>query len=173
MPVARYTKRLRPNNKIGMTVLQNDPHSVLSLTATELLYADAKVIAKSPYHLHQACQVNISAHYAKPAFMYVVNAASEKKRGNPVEESLPTYFRDFCANPHSNTYTLEFVDTETVRWSDTVNQLSYDRHVSWLIKPVEEIARELAGALRATVKECKLVTVRGAEPFISVSLSPI
>jgi len=59
------------------------------------------------------------------------------------------------------------------RWSDTVNQLSYDRHVSWLIKPVEEIARELAGALRATVKECKLVTVRGAEPLISVSLSPI
>lgn len=156
-----------------MTVLQNDPHSVLSLTATELLYADAKVIAKSPYRLHRACQVNISAHYAKPAFMYTVNAVREKERGNPVEESLNRYYREFCANPNSNTYTLEFVNPETVRWSDTVNQLSYDRHVSWLIKPVEEIARELARALRATVKECKLVVVRGAEPFISVSLCPI
>lgn len=42
-----------------------------------------------------------------------------------------------------------------------------------LIKPVEAFARDLAGAHHATVRECKLVTVRGAEPFISDGLCPI
>ena len=147
-----------------MKVLQDDTHGAVSLTATELLYANVDGVAASPYYLRQACQVNISVEAAKPAFLYLMDKDAQTK-------PLSTYFEEFSVE--TDVHALEYTAAGKLRCTNVPNEIFYERPGVWLLKLVEDIVKPMARALRANVKYCKLVTVPSSGTFVSVSLCPI
>jgi hypothetical protein len=148
---------LRTKYKQSMKVLPDDPVGIVSLTAQEIVCANAGDVAKSPYYLRQPCHVNIGSKAAKPIFMAMMK--------------MPPVLAD--AISFSFIKADQFGRNKLV-WQDHSCPLLYGfEPVEPLLQVIKHVVERLAAAINAKVSRFEYKYSNVAEPVISVSLHPI